>query len=251
MTYFVITLLLLPWQLNGVSLCGVFLFIIRQHRLWLKSERRQKNWPPTNKITFTCISTWLYFPFYSFFLYNFSKISCHLQLPLLFSVSIHKLTSFMMQLSFATNIQMVGFQPHLLQSSSSAFSKPSDFWRACGTIEDKILSSITFKSLHLSAEFLFPQSFSLAFCQFSRLSNDLSDRSKSSGWDLRSLRKLGMLHWRIWRLHGNMQWILSFGRPVYVLYLSVYRSGCHPVNWSEYICQAICLFGPWVKSSSF
>lgn len=97
MTYFVITLLLLPWQLNGVSLCGVFLFIIRQHRLWLKSERRQKNWPPTNKITFTCISTWLYFPFYSFFLYNFSKISCHLQLPLLFSVSIHKLTSFMMQ----------------------------------------------------------------------------------------------------------------------------------------------------------
>lgn len=139
------------------------------------------------------------------------------------------------------------FSSHPLQLSP----QPSAFWRTRGTTEDEILSSITFKSLHLSAEPLVLQSFSLAFCQFSRLSNDLSDRSKSSGWDLGSLRKLGMLHWRIWRLHGNMQWILSFGLSVYALYLSVYWSGCHPVNWSEYLCQAICRFGPWVKSSSF
>lgn len=101
----------------------------------------------------------------------------------------------------------------------------------------------------LSTDSLFPQSFSLAFCQFSRLSNELSDRSKSSGWDLGSLRKLGMLQWRIWRLHGNMQQILSFGLLVCVLYLTVYRSGRHSVNWSEYLCQAICLFSTWLKSS--
>lgn len=95
------------------------------------------------------------------------------------------------------------YSTHLLSPN------PSAFWRTCGTSVDETLSPITFKSLHFSAKSLFPQSFSLAFCQFSRLSNDLSDRSKPFGWDLGSLRKLGMPQWRIWRLHGNMQWIIS------------------------------------------
>lgn len=97
----------------------------------------------------------------------------------------------------------------------------------------------------LSTESLFPQSFSLAFCQFSRLSNELSDRSKSSGWDLGSLRKLGMLQWRIWRLHGNMQQILSFGLLVCVLYLTVYLAVIQSTGLSISVRQFVCSVHDW------
>lgn len=91
---------------------------------------------------------------------------------------------------------------------------------------------------------LLSKSFSLAFCQFSRLKNDLSDRSKPSGWDFRSLRKPGMPHWRTWHLHSSTQWIIP-----------VHESVCWwdwlPVNWFDCVCQPICLLCPWVNSGSF
>lgn len=89
------------------------------------------------------------------------------------------------------------------------------------TIKDKILSLISVKSQ-------FPQSFSLAFCQFSRLSNDLSDRSKTSGWDLGSLGKLGMLYWRIWHL----QWILCTVFICLSTGLALIQSACLNILWN-------------------
>lgn len=128
--------------------------------------------------------------------------------------------------AFWKNIQMVGVQQHLLHSTSPVFQTP---WpsgehagqvrtRCCLQLPSSLSTSLCKISLQLS--------FSLAFCQFSRLSNDLSDRSKPPGWDLGSVRKLGMPQWRLWRLHGNMQWIIC---PC------IYWTDCLPVNQSEYV----------------
>lgn len=81
----------------------------------------------------------------------------------------------------------------------------SAFCRAYGTTEDKNLSLITLNS------------FSLAFCQFSRLGNHLSDRSKCFNWDLRSL-----LNYRNTALR-NLQFpctFISCCLSIYLLYQS-------------------------------
>lgn len=155
----------------------------------------------------------------------YDMCSCLSYCPPLFYVSIQQLTSSMIHLSFFHNKLPDGrcSVPYSWDSSFSAF------FRACGTTEDEILSSITFKSLSTSLQKLFPQSFSLAFCQFSRLSNDLSDRSKSSGWDLRSLRKLGKAALRN----------LTFAR----------QYAMDPLLWSVCLCAvSICLL-VWPSSS--
>lgn len=64
---------------------------------------------------------------------------------------------------------------------------PSGSCGATRTRKVEILSSITLKSV----EMLLPRSSSLAFCQFSRLCNDLNDRSESSGWDLGVTQEAG------------------------------------------------------------
>lgn len=97
-----------------------------------------------------------------------------------FCLSVQKLTRFIIQLcfGFGTNIQMTNTQPHLLQLfpfSSLHSSQPSKEQK----IRDKMLP-LLLSSLSNSLQLSFPQSLSLASCQFSRLSNDLSDRSKSS-----------------------------------------------------------------------
>lgn len=78
----------------------------------------------------------------------FTFLKLHQSAPSYSRASVHRLTSSSIQLSAAINVQMVDVQ---LRSRPL---QPSAFWRACGTIEDGILSSITFKTLQRSAESL-------------------------------------------------------------------------------------------------
>lgn len=163
---------------------------------------------------------------------------CWLQMSLFSHVSIYKLTSPVIQLPF-------GKTSRWWASSSIYFTQLLRFSKPLGLLEnmrDKWGRDAVFNYLQVSppltAKSLFLQlSFSLAFCQFSRLSNDLSDRSKPPGWDLGSVRKLGMPQWRLWHLHGNTQWIIC---PC------IYWTDCLPVNRSEFLCFGLCFVRQFV-----